>query len=72
MTEMLEYVLPIYGVSNLWFFIIITEEATPPIAMVVIIISILHALLPMQTLNEKIFKIKESDPNKLLYDEALV
>ncbi len=49
MTEMIELILPIFSISNLLFFLYISDKGTPApnIAIAGICIGIVHAFLPM-------------------------
>lgn len=62
MTEMLEFVLPIFSASNIFFFWFINGEI-PIINLISLGIGVLHAIIPMQLLNEKWFPLPESTPN---------
>ena len=69
MTEMLEFVLPIFSASNLFFYWYITDQ-TPTIIIISFVIGVLHAALPMQEFNELIFKLDEPEPNNIDYMTA--
>lgn len=69
MTEMLEICLPIYSISNLIFAsFVLDENGVPAIELFSLIIGIVHAFLPMQKFNEKLFSVKEADPNTESFD----
>lgn len=70
MTEMLEYSLIIYGISNLVFFIYITNEDASANGVICVLIGLVYAFVPKDFLNKLIFKLKESEPNKMLFEEA--
>ncbi len=69
MTEMLEFILPIFSASNFFFFYY-TKGKSSFFTIIGFGIGLLHAILPMQLLNEKLFKIDDPDPNDATYDEA--
>ena len=62
MTEMLEFILPILGLSNLFFFYYILG-VTSYASMIGLFIGVIHAILPMKNINERLFKIAKRDPN---------
>lgn len=76
MTEMLEFFIIIYCSGNVMFqlFIIEHDLATTiknyPIPFIGLLIGVVHAALPMQLLNEKIFKVPENPPNTELWKTA--
>lgn len=47
MTEMIEYILPIFAASNWVFYSYVTEEFAPVTCVIGLIISLLNAFLPM-------------------------
>lgn len=52
MTEMIEFILPIFTLSNIFFFTFIKEKfEVNPYTLVSLIIGILHAALPMEQFN---------------------
>ena len=59
MTEMLEFILPILGLSNLFFFYYILG-VTSYASMIGLFIGIIHAILPMQKINKYLCKIAAS------------
>ena len=70
MTEMLELILPLFSGSNMFFFYYI-QGVISIYTIIGLVIGILHAFLPMQELNEKIFKLKEPEPNTIKYSDAI-
>mmetsp|Transcript_4056 Transcript_4056/g.359 ORF Transcript_4056/g.359 Transcript_4056/m.359 type:complete len:159 (-) Transcript_4056:45-521(-) len=71
MTEMIEYILPIFAASNWVFYSYVTEEFAPVTCVIGLIISLLNAFLPMELINTKLFKIKEAELENKSYEEAL-
>ena len=69
MTEMLEYILPIFSASNMFFFWYI-QGTINNFTILGLVIGIVHAFLPMQKLNKKIFTIKDSVPNEVEFNDA--
>ena len=61
MTEMLEFILPIFSISNLFFFYYILDVISYA-SMIGIFISVIHAILPMQKINIWLFKIAKRVP----------
>ncbi len=59
MIEMIELILPIFSIGNILFFYYCSEKGTPVhwAAIVQIVIGTLNFLLPMDVVNEKIFKV---------------
>jgi hypothetical protein len=62
MTEMLEFILPLFSISNLFFFYHILGIVSYT-SMVGFFISVIHAILPMQKINIWLFKIANRVPN---------
>ncbi|KRX08234.1 hypothetical protein PPERSA_01164 [Pseudocohnilembus persalinus] len=72
MTEMIEYVLPIYSISCLIFSALL-QDGFKSVSVYIYIgigVGIIHAYLPMQKWNEYLFKVDEAPPNKQLYQEV--
>ncbi|EAR89313.2 phage head-tail family protein, putative (macronuclear) [Tetrahymena thermophila SB210] len=69
-TESLEYCLPLYSLSNMMAFIYISGGSVDQISVFGFIIGLVHAFLPMQTLNERLFKTRERVPNECTYEEV--
>ncbi|KAL4496206.1 hypothetical protein ABPG72_012943 [Tetrahymena utriculariae] len=69
-TESLEYCLPLYSLSNMMAFIYISDGSVDQISVFGFIIGLLHAFLPMQALNEKLFKTRERVANGCTYEEV--
>ncbi|KAL4446608.1 hypothetical protein ABPG74_005546 [Tetrahymena malaccensis] len=69
-TEALEYCLPLYSLSNMMAFIYISGGTVDQISVFGFIIGLLHAFLPMQALNEKLFQTRERVPNECTYEEV--
>lgn len=68
---MIEYILPIYSLSNAIFFIyIVGSEDVSALSWIGLAIGVIHTALPMQEWNEKLFKIPEAEPNSLDYYKA--
>ncbi|KAL4435368.1 hypothetical protein ABPG74_022851 [Tetrahymena malaccensis] len=64
MTEMIEYILPIYSLSNALFLIyIVGIDYVSVVSWISLGLGIIHAALPMQEFNEKMFEIAEAPPN---------
>ncbi len=63
MTEMLEFILPIFSASNFFFFYYI-KGSISFYTIIGFVVGSLHAVLPMQLLNEKCFKLDEPEPNE--------
>lgn len=70
MTEMLELFLPIFGVSNIFFYAYISDGDYNGWAIATFVISVLHAVLPMKEFNEKLFALPDPIPNNETYEEA--
>lgn len=71
MMEYLEFSLPIYSFANLLFFIYISSSnSVDQLSIFGFIIGVLHAILPMQILNEKLFTLTPEASNKLRYVDA--
>ncbi|EGR30034.1 phage head-tail family protein, putative, partial [Ichthyophthirius multifiliis] len=70
MTEHLEYFLSIYSVSTLIFYYYINGESWSQVSIIGAVIGIAHAWLPMQLINQKIFKVNAAEPNIIDYQEA--
>jgi hypothetical protein len=52
----MEFILPIFSLANLLFFYFIEEDVNKRIlSLIGVVIGVLHAMLPMQFINEKIF-----------------
>ena len=62
MTEMLEFILPIFSISNLFFFYHILGVVSYT-SMIGFFIGVIHAILPMQKINIWLFKIAKRVPN---------
>lgn len=71
MTELIEYVLPIFAASNWLFFYYVTGEQGPVTCVIGVAISCLNFILPMQKINESIFQIEDAQPLKETYEQAL-
>ncbi|KAL4483923.1 hypothetical protein ABPG72_013929 [Tetrahymena utriculariae] len=64
MTEMIEYILPIYSLSNALFLIyIVGVDYVSVVSWISLGLGVIHAALPMQEFNEKWFQIAEAPPN---------
>lgn len=68
MTELIEYVLPIFAASNWLFFYYVTGEQGPVTCVIGVAISCLNFILPMQKINESIFQIEDAQPLKETYE----
>jgi hypothetical protein len=68
MIEMMEYFLPIFGISCMYFNYLLREEMNI-LALAPFIIGIVNALLPMQKINKCIFREKEKDCEDIRYDD---
>ena len=42
---------------------LLTNEGSPPILVITILLSLLHAFLPNDKINKKLFKIEDPEPN---------
>ena len=62
MIEMLEYYLPIFGISCMYFNFLLRDDFSI-LALVPFIIGIINALLPMQKINEYLFSNNENQEN---------
>jgi len=69
MTEMLELILPIFSASNLFFFYFIQNDAFVT-TVIGLFIGVIHAVMPMQDINEKLFKLIPPTPNEKTYINA--
>ena len=56
MTEMIEFILPLFAGSNIFFFYYI-HNTVSYYTLAGFIVGLLHAFLPMQDFNEWIFKV---------------
>ena len=63
MIEFLEYFLPIYSGSNLLFAFLIGGPFSILFPILGVVVSILHAFLPMDQVNEKLYEIAEIEAN---------
>ncbi|KAL4496207.1 hypothetical protein ABPG72_012944 [Tetrahymena utriculariae] len=70
MIENLELALPLYCLSNLIFFVYISKSNEyDSLSLFGIFIGVLHAILPMDLLNERIYPIESSCSNTKSYEE---
>ena len=58
MTEMLEYMLPIYCASNIYWEYLFSDYLSTP-ALIGLVIGIVNAILPMEYINRFLFQSKE-------------
>lgn len=58
MTEMLEYMLPIYCASNIFWEYLFSDYLSAP-ALTGLVIGIVNAMLPMEYINRLLFPSKE-------------
>ena len=63
MIEFIEYFLPIYTGSNLLFALLIGGSFSILFPVIGVVVSILHAFLPMDVVNEKLYEIAEIEAN---------
>ncbi|KAL4484377.1 hypothetical protein ABPG74_019554 [Tetrahymena malaccensis] len=70
MTEHLEYFLPIQCLSTLIFYQYANGGEFGLSSILGTILGFLHAFLPMQEINERLFQVKDSSPNTIDYEEA--
>ena len=63
MIEFIEYFLPIYSGSNLLFALLIGGSFNILFPILGVVVSILHAFLPMDKVNEKLYEIAEIEAN---------
>ena len=63
MIEFIEYFLPIYSGSNLLFALLIGGSFSILFPILGVVVSILHAYLPMDEVNEKLYEIAEIEAN---------
>lgn len=66
---MLEYSLPLFSLSNMLAFIYISKGEVNSVSIFGFIIGLLHAFLPMQSLNLKLFTLRERNSNICTYNE---
>ena len=64
MIEFVEYFLPIFALSNLLFALLLGGSFGILLPLLGVGISILHAFLPMDEVNEKLYEIAEIEANK--------
>ena len=64
MIEFIEYFLPIFACSNLLFALLIGGSFIVVFPLIGVGVSILHALLPMDRVNEKLYEIPEMGANE--------
>ena len=69
MTEMIEYFVPIFGASFV-YFIYVLRGKIGVLEVLPLAIGLVHALLPMQELNECLFRIPDSKANEQRYSDA--
>ena len=63
MIEFIEYFLPIFACSNLLFALLIGGSFSILFPILGVVVSILHAYLPMEKVNEKLYEIAEIEAN---------
>lgn len=64
MTEMVEYILPIYSLSSILFFnYVIGSEGISALSWICLGIGFIHCSLPLQKWNEKLFKMDLAKSN---------
>ena len=63
MIEFIEYFLPIYSGSNLLFALLIGGSFSILFPILGVVVSILHAYLPMEKVSEKLYEIAEIEAN---------
>ena len=63
MIEFVEYFLPIFAFSNLLFALLLGGQFSILLPILGVGVSILHALLPMDKVNEKLYEIAEIEAN---------
>ncbi len=66
MIEMMELFLPIFSIGNIVFTYLFKDYSKKDISIITWVtlgIGVLHAMLPMDLLNEKLFKVKLAPPN---------
>jgi uncharacterized membrane protein YraQ (UPF0718 family) len=68
MIEMMEYFLPIFGISCMYFNYLLREEISL-LALGPFILGIVNAFLPMQKINKFLFKEKEGKIEELMYKD---
>ena len=71
--EMLEYIIPIYGVSNVVFVYLVegSLENMGKYTILMTIISLIHNFLPMDQINEWILPVKKANPTNMNYKLAI-
>jgi len=63
MIEFIEYFLPIFACSNLLFALLIGGSFSILFPILGVVVSILHAYLPMEKVSEKLYEIAEIEAN---------
>ena len=63
MIEFIEYFLPIFACSNLLFALLIGPPFSIIIPIIEVVVSILHAFLPMDEVNNKLYEIPSIEAN---------
>lgn len=61
---MLELSLPLYSGANMFGFIFLDAGYISSLSIFGFIIGLMHAFLPMQILNERIYKTRDRVPNE--------
>ena len=69
MTEMLEYFMPLFGAAIMYFMWSLRGSITG-LETSAFVIGIVHALLPMQELNECLFVVEEGQANAQRYEDV--
>jgi len=68
MIEFVEYFLHIFSFSNLLFALLLGGPFSIILPILGVGVSILHAILPMDKVNEKLYEIKEIEANEETLD----
>lgn len=73
MIELLEFILPIYSLSNLVYEYILAKDSTITIFSILgIVIGILNIFLPMEYINEKLFFVRPCPQIKETYKQNIL
>ena len=54
------------------FFMLLNNDNSPPAIIISFLISMIYIFSPTEDINLQLFKIKESEPNKITYEEARI
>ena len=68
MIEFVEYFLPIFAFSNLLFALLLGGPFSIILSILGVGVSILHAFLPKDKVNQKLYEIEEIEANEETLD----